>query len=176
MALYQSQRSFAEVAHLDAYCPLLPDLATIVTRVCAQGDQAGRPQHPSAFDTAVPAPLSIQDYMIRLCKHGFCSQAVWVAACGLLDRWSELTGRMITSHNVHKLMFTGFVLAAKIRDDSFYSMQYYSKMGGVPTSELVQLEKIFLRDLHFCIDFSADHYNEWVRRLSHNNPSPAGAA
>eukprot|EP01062_Namystynia_karyoxenos_P056998 TRINITY_DN47969_c0_g1_i1.p1 TRINITY_DN47969_c0_g1~~TRINITY_DN47969_c0_g1_i1.p1 ORF type:complete len:200 (+),score=44.33 TRINITY_DN47969_c0_g1_i1:103-702(+) len=175
MALYTPTRDFSIVSDLDAYSPVLPNVAHVLTRVCVQGDMGSRPLKPSIWDTAVPASVAIQDYLVRLCKHGFCSNSVWVIVCALIDRWSASTGRSVTSYNVHKLVLTCFVLAVKLRDDSFYSIEYYGKVGGVSKQELFAMEQVFLLDIDFNLEFGQDAFAYWIGSLRNVTAEPEGA-
>eukprot|EP01062_Namystynia_karyoxenos_P074575 TRINITY_DN71517_c0_g1_i1.p1 TRINITY_DN71517_c0_g1~~TRINITY_DN71517_c0_g1_i1.p1 ORF type:complete len:182 (+),score=45.74 TRINITY_DN71517_c0_g1_i1:101-646(+) len=172
MATHPPTQGFSVVSALPAYHPILPNIAHVLTRVCAQGDSSPPPQHMSKWDTVQPAPVSVQDYLVRLCKYGLCSESVWVFICALVDRWSGATGRMITSYNVHKLLLTGFVIALKLRDDTYYSLAYYSRIGGVPQKELAAMEKEFLVDINFDLQFSEKDYAVWLSDLMPPSPSP----
>ena len=47
---------------------------------------------------------------------------------------------ILTYYNIHKLILAAFILAIKYNEDNYYSMVYYSKIGGVPVAELNKLE------------------------------------
>ena len=51
---------------------------------------------------------------------------------------------ILTYYNIHKLILAAFVLAIKYNEDNYYSMVYYSKIGGVPVAELNKLEFEYL--------------------------------
>ena len=46
----------------------------------------------------------------------------------------------LTQANVHRLLLSALVLAAKFYDDIYYSNQHYAKVGGVSHKEIDLLE------------------------------------
>eukprot|EP01062_Namystynia_karyoxenos_P056020 TRINITY_DN4699_c0_g1_i1.p2 TRINITY_DN4699_c0_g1~~TRINITY_DN4699_c0_g1_i1.p2 ORF type:complete len:197 (+),score=60.53 TRINITY_DN4699_c0_g1_i1:119-709(+) len=169
MAVASSVRSWDEVSSKPSYHPLLPAVSAVITATCSAGDrtlendQGGR----TVFDTRALHMQSVQDYLIRLCKHGFCSGPVWVAVVRLTDRWSAQTGRMLTSSNIFKLILACYVVAAKLRDDVHYSMKYYAEVGGVSKEELLRLELQLLSDINFDTSLGRADYQEWCSSLQH---------
>ena len=51
---------------------------------------------------------------------------------------------ILTYYNIHKLILASFILAIKYNEENYYSMIYYSKIGGVTLSEIKNLESEFL--------------------------------
>lgn len=50
----------------------------------------------------------------------------------------------IDSYNIHRLLIAGVTVASKFFSDVFYTNSRYAKVGGLPQSELNQLELQFL--------------------------------
>lgn len=57
-----------------------------------------------------------------------------------MDRYLDATRVALTFRNVHRLTITAVMLAAKIRDDTYYSNAYYASIGGVTNAEINMLE------------------------------------
>ncbi|KAJ4733364.1 Cyclin-P3-1 [Rhynchospora pubera] len=93
--------------------------------------------------------LGIQRYMERIYKYSKCSPSCFVLGLVYMDRYLQQPGVCVTSLNVHRLLITSVVLAAKFIDDAFYNNAYYAKVGGISTREMNRLELNML----FCIDF-----------------------
>jgi hypothetical protein len=51
--------------------------------------------------------------------------------------------------NLHKLIITGIMVAAKFYDDDFYDNGYYAKIGGIPLEEINNMELEYLCLLNF---------------------------
>ena len=47
---------------------------------------------------------------------------------------------ILTYYNIHKLILSSFILSIKYNEEIYYSMIYYSKIGGVSVIELNNLE------------------------------------
>jgi hypothetical protein len=46
-----------------------------------------------------------------------------------IDRLIEQKGLIITKLNIHRLLVTNIMLAAKYHDDLFYNNAYFAKLG-----------------------------------------------
>lgn len=61
----------------------------------------------------------------------------------------------VHSLNVHRILLSSVMVAAKFLDDFYYSNEFWAKIGGVPNSELntLELEFLFMTnfDLHVCL-------------------------
>lgn len=62
--------------------------------------------------------LSIQQYLERIYKYSCCSPACFVIAHVYIDRYIERTNLYITSLNIHRLIITSVMVAAKFMDDA----------------------------------------------------------
>ncbi|TIB70703.1 hypothetical protein E3Q18_03495 [Wallemia mellicola] len=50
----------------------------------------------------------------------------------------------LNSYNIHRLIIAGITVSSKFLSDIFYTNSRYAKVGGLPLSELNQLELHFL--------------------------------
>lgn len=64
----------------------------------------------------VPA-LSIRKYIERIFKYSNCSNSCFVVAYIYIDRFLQRTGICLTSLNVHRLLITSILVAAKYMED-----------------------------------------------------------
>ncbi|KAE8687309.1 Cyclin family protein [Hibiscus syriacus] len=70
----------------------------------------------------------------------------------------------LTSLNVHRLLITSVLVAAKFMDDQCYNNAYYAKVGGVSREELNRLEMKFLFDLDFRLHVTTEVFNKyWLK-------------
>jgi hypothetical protein len=73
--------------------------------------------------------ISIEQYLERIFKYAHCSPSVFVVAYAYIDRLIQLnSGFRITSQNVHRLLITSVMVAAKFLDDINYNNAYYAKV------------------------------------------------
>lgn len=102
------------------------------------------------FHGTGPAPISPEAYLERIFRYSHCSPVCFIAAGIYLERLSEKHPALApTSLNLHRLLFTGVVIAIKFFDDKYYSNGFYAKVGGVSRSELNLLELEMLQLMSF---------------------------
>ncbi|KAF3585605.1 hypothetical protein F2Q69_00032365 [Brassica cretica] len=98
-------------------------------------------------------------------KYAHCSHACFVAAFAYILRYLERPvdtsmTRRLTSLNVHRLLITSLLVAAKFLDRKCYNNAYYAKIGGVSTEEMNRLEKTFLFDLDFRLNITTEMFEK----------------
>jgi hypothetical protein len=89
--------------------------------------------------------ISIFDYLRRISHYTGCSDACITLGLVYIDRIMKMHSEFIVSAmNVHRLLATSVVVAAKYHDDVFYSNGHYARVAGVKVEELSLLEEKFL--------------------------------
>ncbi|PON84190.1 Cyclin [Trema orientale] len=109
--------------------------------------------------------LSIRQYIDRIFKYSGCSPSCFVVANIYVDRFLQNTDVQLTSLNVHRLLITSVMLAAKFIDDAFFNNAYYAKVGGVSTKELNRLEMKFLFTIDFRLQVSVETFRKYCSQL-----------
>eukprot|EP00180_Rhodochaete_pulchella_P000850 Plantae.Rhodophyta-Rhodochaete_pulchella.ctg1686.p1 GENE.Plantae.Rhodophyta-Rhodochaete_pulchella.ctg1686~~Plantae.Rhodophyta-Rhodochaete_pulchella.ctg1686.p1 ORF type:complete len:247 (+),score=32.00 Plantae.Rhodophyta-Rhodochaete_pulchella.ctg1686:80-820(+) len=102
------------------------------------------------FSVRKPAvPLEL--YIRRLVKHARCSNSVFIMAMVYLERLEERRESMgLTELNVHRILTTSVLVAAKFSEDTHYNNTHFARAGGVATvDEMNRLEAAVLRILNF---------------------------
>ena len=84
--------------------------------------------------------ISIKDYLLRLSKHAKVNESTIILILIYIDRLCHMNHFILTYYNIHKLILSAFILAIKYNEEIYYSMIYYSKIGGVSMIELNNLE------------------------------------
>ncbi|KAF9328503.1 hypothetical protein BG006_008310 [Podila minutissima] len=69
---------------------------------------------------------------------------------------TTLNGFRVNSFNIHRLLITCLMIAAKFTSDLFYSNARYAKVGGLSLPELNQLELEFLFTTRFELNVKVD--------------------
>ncbi|KAJ8543165.1 hypothetical protein K7X08_005688 [Anisodus acutangulus] len=109
--------------------------------------------------------LGIEQYLDRIFKYSCCSPSCFVVAHIYMERFIESTSAHLTSLNVHRLLITSVMVAAKFIDDAFYNNAYYARVGGVTTKELNKLEMKFLFGLDFRLHASVQTFGSYCSLL-----------
>ncbi|CAI5943929.1 unnamed protein product [Closterium sp. NIES-64] len=109
---------------------------------------------------------SAVSYLERIFKYANCSPACFVVAYAYIDRiLQEHDDMVITSLNVHRLLITCIMVAAKFLDDSYFNNAYYAKVGGVTTAEMNRLEMELLFRMDFRLNITTDVFYAYCKRL-----------
>lgn len=110
--------------------------------------------------------ISVEQYVERIFKYANCSPSCFVVAYAYLDRFiHQQPGIPITSLNVHRLLITSVMVAAKFLDDSYYNNAYYGKVGGVKTQEMNRMELEFLFRLGFRLHVTLEVFDSYCSHL-----------
>ncbi|KAF1318468.1 hypothetical protein FI667_g8291, partial [Globisporangium splendens] len=135
----------------------------------------GQQQQPSKFEAFRAPGISIRDYLMRIHKYASCSPECFVLALVYIDRLQRMQGFVLTHLNVHRVVITSVVLAAKFFDDHYFNNAYYAKVGGVLCKEMNELEIEYLLLINFSLHVSTDTYARFYNELvGHYNRTSSG--
>lgn len=121
---------------------------------------------PSIFDAVAPPSITIRMYLRRIVEYVKCSGESIVMALVYIDRLIERRAFAVTALNVHRLLITSILLAAKCFDDEYYSNGFFAQVGGVSVEELNKLEMQFLFLLQFSTHVSPQVYTQYATGLT----------
>lgn len=82
-----------------------------------------------------------------------------------IDRLIQRNNFLLTELNVHRVVITSILLAAKFFDDAYYNNAYYSKVGGVLVSEMNGLEVDFLFRINFSLHVTPEVFHKYKAEL-----------
>lgn len=115
---------------------------------------------------ALKAPgIGVEAYLDRVHKYASCSNECFILALIYIDRLIERNNFLLTELNVHRVVITAILLAAKFFDDAYYNNAYYAKVGGVLVSELNGLEVDFLFRINFSLHVQPDVFEKYKAEL-----------
>lgn len=115
---------------------------------------------------ALKAPgISILQYLERIHKYASCSTECFILALIYIDRLIQRHNFVLNELNVHRVVLTSILLAAKFFDDAYYNNAYYAKVGGVLVSEINGLEVEFLFRLNFSLHVKPDEFAKYQAKL-----------
>ncbi|GAB9476326.1 hypothetical protein Gpo141_00013393 [Globisporangium polare] len=144
-------------------------LAYVVESLVEPSEYATVPyQHPSKFEAFRAPGISIRDYLMRIHKYASCSPECFVLALVYIDRLQRMQGFVLTELNVHRVVITSVVLAAKFFDDHYFNNAYYAKVGGVLCKEMNELEIEYLLLINFSLHVPTDTYARFYNDLSNH--------
>jgi len=149
---------------------LIAFLSSLLERVAESNDLTRRvatqSQRVSVFHGLSRPTITIQSYLERIFKYANCSPSCFVVAYVYLDRFTHRQPSLpINSFNVHRLLITSVMVAAKFLDDLYYNNAYYAKVGGISTKEMNFLELDFLFGLGFELNVTPNTFNAYFSYL-----------
>jgi hypothetical protein len=113
-----------------------------------------------------PQLILIPALYSRIYKYASCSNECFILALIYIDRLIQRNNFLLTELNVHRVVITAILLAAKFFDDAYYNNAYYAKVGGVLVSELNSLEVEFLFRINFSLRVAPDVFEKYNAELS----------
>ncbi|KUF97304.1 Cyclin-P3-1 [Phytophthora nicotianae] len=124
--------------------------------------------HKTKFEAFRAPGISVRDYLTRIHKYASCSPECFVLALVYMDRLHQMQGFVLTELNVHRVVITSVVLAAKFFDDHYFNNAYYAKVGGVPCPEMNELEVEYLLLINFSLHVSSETYARYYNELANH--------
>ncbi|KAM6495458.1 Cyclin domain containing protein [Amanita muscaria] len=115
--------------------------------------------------------ISLEAYLLRILKYCPTTNQVFLSLLVYFDRMSKLTLDattrifVIDSYNIHRLVIAGVTVASKFFSDVFYTNSRYAKVGGLPLTELNQLELQFLLLNDFRLVISSSEMQRYAEQL-----------
>ncbi|KAL2478037.1 Cyclin-U4-1 [Forsythia ovata] len=147
---------------------LITFLSSLLQRVAESNDinQSLQSQKISVFHGLTRPSISIQSYLERIFKYASCSPSCYIVAYVYLDRFTQRQPTLpINSFNVHRLLITSVMIAAKFMDDLYYNNACYAKVGGISTTEMNFLEVDFLFGLGFNLNVTPTTFYKYCSYL-----------
>ena len=120
----------------------------------------------SYFCSQAEPKITIDNYLNRIAEYTNCSPACFVVAIIYMKRLAQ----PITVLSVHRLLLTSLLIATKFHDDTFYSNEYWSRIGGLTLKDLNQMERVFLHHINYRLFVSHDEFcmNCNLIKIGHN--------
>ncbi|KAJ8502132.1 hypothetical protein ONZ51_g221 [Trametes cubensis] len=130
----------------------------------------------SASRHALSATSSLAFHARNRAMRSFLSLLVYFDRMMKLAK--ETCGKVfaIDMYNVHRLVIAGVTVASKFFSDVFYTNSRYAKVGGLPLTELNQLELQFLLLNDFHLMISQEEMQFYASKLAQQSQIPSGVS
>lgn len=84
----------------------------------------------TVFHGLRPPPISVEAYLERIAKYTKCSPVCFIMALSYMDVLGAKDSNLKpTSLNIHRLILTCVMLAAKFFDDHYFNNAFFAKVG-----------------------------------------------
>jgi len=142
-------------------------LSTVLDRLCIANVNVARtdPGQVTKFHAMKAPGIGVLQYLERIHKYASCSNECFVLALIYIDRLIQRNNFLLTELNVHRVVITAVLLAAKFFDDAYYNNAYYAKVGGVLVSEMNGLEVDFLFRINFSLHVTPEVFEKYRAEL-----------
>jgi len=140
---------------------LVSVITNILTQIVRNGDKKQSPHKWFCSPTGAIAPISLEDYLIRILKYAQFTRECFLRALIYMDRMIE-GGFIFNSQNIHRAFLVIIVTAAKFFEDEPCNNKYYALVGGIDREELnaLELKLLFLIDWNVNITAEVFEYYE----------------
>lgn len=121
----------------------------------------------SVFFSVTKPEIATRLYVKRLVKYAQCSPSAFVVLLVYLERLQAVNSKlMITAFNMHRLLITALMLAAKMLDDRCFSNAHYARVGGIASvREMNRLEMKMLVMLDYKLNVRKEVYASHLRSI-----------
>ncbi|XP_022965918.1 cyclin-P3-1-like [Cucurbita maxima] len=109
--------------------------------------------------------MGIGQYIDRISKYTCCGTPCLVVAYIYIERYLQKMDAYLTSLNVHRLLITSIMVAAKFNDAGCHNNTFFARVGGVSTKEMNRMEIEFLSNLDFRLHVTADIFRAHCLQL-----------
>jgi len=123
------------------------------------------PEQITKFHALKTPSITILQYLERIHKYASCSTECFILSLIYIDRIIQRNKFVLTELNVHRVVITAVLVAAKFFDDAYYNNAYYAKVGGVHVSELNGLEVEFLFRISFSLHVASEIFIKYHSEL-----------
>jgi hypothetical protein len=148
--------------------PRCRDLVVIIGSILenlAEMNEQVSDSRRSKFHSACVPTLLITDYLDRIRYYSKCAPETLVLTLVYVDRLLSATGLLFSYLTAHRSVMAAFLLAVKFNDDYFYDNAFYALVGGMPTTELNELESSFLSAVDFRLQVSPETFESYYEEM-----------
>lgn len=149
----------------------LPVVARILNDVSQINEKRPRTAF-TKFDSSVVPAITAVDYLRRIAKHSHCSPTCFIFALIYIDKLQRQPKYAVTRINVHRLLITSVLVAAKFHDDRYYDNARWAQIGGITLAELNNLELEFLFAMGFDMGVSVEEHDRYAREVCRHAFAP----
>ena len=163
MPLGDRQRSTAGLLVVEVVSSVLTELVQVPEN--DGGDQGQAQKTVTKFHGLRAPSISVPNYLQRISKFSGCSDECFILSLIYIDRLITRQKIEMDPLNVHRLIITSIMLAAKFFDDHYLDNAHYSQVGGIPRDEINALELEFLFLIEFDLFVSSKDYDMYHTAL-----------
>ena len=118
------------------------------------------------FNNSKNAKISFIDYIRRIIKLSSVEPSTLICSLVLVNRLISYNKSFkLTKNNIFKVYFAAVLVSIKMNEDEIYNYNIYSKIAGISSSSLSQLENSFLGLLKYSAYVSQNEFNFYLKNI-----------
>jgi hypothetical protein len=122
-------------------------------------------QEKMSFSSKKVPNISIKDYLKRIQTYSELENSTLIVSLIYIDRICQLGNIVLTSHNIHRILFCAIYLALKYNEDQIYKTDYYAQIAGISIKELNLIENEFVSLINFNFFIDDQLYSKYENYL-----------
>ena len=136
-------------------------ISDLLTGICLENKQKKNSNIINFFLTKKIPSISIYDFLERLVKYSKIEKSTLILILIYIDKFCDMNNVNLTFYNIHKLILSSLVIAAKYNEDKYLSNEFYAKIGGITKKEIDILEYQFLTLINFSLYINDEIYYKY---------------
>ena len=175
---YDSEAEFSDteagsVLELDTSESLLKEIANTLSSIISKNKELKTSKNENSPFNHIHAPkITLFDYLLRIKKYSGVENSTLINALIYIDRICKKNSINLTKYNIHRLLFSAILVSIKYNEDIIYSNSFYSKIAGLTSNELINLEKTFLEMIKFNLFVTDEIYKKYYEYLNYFQKHP----
>lgn len=112
---------------------------------------------PSIYASSTLPDIDEIEYTKRIAKRLLSNNPhLLLQAYLLMIKFSIASNTPISQYNYHRVIFISALIIHKFWDDTIWSSDHISRIGGISKSEIAYLEREYLRHIDWCVPIEHD--------------------
>ena len=167
----QSETEAGSSKEVVLYKNFLKEISDSLISIISKKAQIKNEIKKTPFDCDHMPKISIYDYLLRIQKYSNAENNTIILAIIYIDRICNKTGLILNKYNIHRILISAILVAIKYNEDQIYDNVYFSKVAGVPVSELNYLERKFIEIINYDLFVSDELFKKYYKYLNSNEIS-----
>ena len=113
--------------------------------------------------------IPIIKFYERILKYTNAANNTLILSLIYLDRICEIDTLQLKQINIHRLIIASIVIAIKYNEDDYYDNKFYSKVGGIPLDELLEIEETFIKKINYTLFVKDEDFYKYQNYLYEYN-------
>lgn len=143
-----------ELNNLDTECNSITQLGAIL--------KTNQIRKFSTFNLPSSPKISLYSYLSRIVKYTKMELSSFIMSFALMDKFFTTQKFYLTERNIHKVVLIALIVSMKINEDFIYKNSFLAEIGGIPLSDLNQLEEQFLSLLDYELFICEDEFRDYL--------------